>query len=257
MPDANRFSSGCGVLLVTGASKGLGQAVARAWARPGARVAIAARGSEGLERTADLLRRAGADVLALAGDVGDRDFARSLVRRTEDRLGPVTHLVTCASSLGAVPLRPIADVPDSAWDEAVETNLLGTVRLWREVLGRMEGDLGGGRLLHVSSDAACEAYPHWGPYGATKAAVDHLVRTLAAEFTEHRVQNVFVYSLDPGDMDTDLHRAAIPDADPRDLHRPEEIAPKLLHLLLADPPLASGRYVAARLPVGSTGGGAA
>lgn len=258
MPDPElRFASSRFVLLVTGASRGLGHAVARAWARPGSRIAIAARGSADLERTAGLLRRAGAEVLAIAGDVGEPDFARYLVRRTEERLGPVTHLVTCASSLGAVPLRPIADVPDGAWDEAVRTNLLGTVRLWREVLPRMEGDLGGGRMLHVSSDAACEAYPHWGPYGATKAAVDHLVRILAAEFAEHHVHNVFAYALDPGDMDTDLHRAAIPGADPQDLQRPEEVAPKLLRVLLADPPLASGRYVAAQLTPGPAGGASA
>ena len=246
-----RFSDGQFVLLVTGASKGLGRALCEAWAAPGARIAIAARGAAGLEATANRLRAQGADVFAAAGDVSDPGFAEHLVRGAEDALGPVTHLVTCASSLGAVPLRPIADVEDTAWEEAIGTNILGTVRLWRAVLGRMEGSLGGGRLLHVSSDAAAAAYPHWGPYGATKAAVDHLVRILAAEFEAHRVENVFAYAVDPGDMDTDMHRAAIPDADPEQLLSPAAVAPALRSLLLQDPPLPSGRYLAAEIATGS------
>lgn len=245
-----RFEPKNFVLLLTGASKGLGRAVAEAWARPGARIAIAARGADRLREVRDGLLARGASVYALAGDVAEPGFADELVRGTEEALGPVTHLVTCASSLGPVPLRPIADVDEAGWAEAVQTNLLGTVRLWRAALPRMEGHLRGGRLVHISSDAAVEAYPHWGPYGATKAAVDHLVRILAAEFEAHSVQNVRVYAVDPGDMDTGMHRAAVPDANPSDLLDPAAVAPSLRELLLRDPALPSGRYRAADLAEG-------
>lgn len=252
-PDV-RFEPKNFVLLVTGASKGLGRAISKAWARPGARISIAARGAADLLSTQQMLEEKGAAVFSLAGDVGQDGFAEELVHRTEQSLGPVTHLVTCASSLGPLPLGPVADVRDDGWDEVLHTNILGMVRLWRAVLPRMEGHLRGGRLVHVSSDAAVEAYPHWGPYGATKAAADHLVRILAAEFSEHHVKNVHVYSVDPGDMDTDMHRAAIPDADPRELLRTEAVAPAFLDLLLQEPPLRSGRYRALDLPSLLAGG---
>lgn len=247
MQDGRPFASGRFVLLITGASKGLGRAIAEEWAAPGARIAIAARGADLLRGTAEALRRKGAHVFALAGDLEDPSFPARLVRETEQALGPVTHLVTCASSLGGVPLRPIADVDDFGWASAISTNILATVRLWREVLPNMEVALGGGRLLHISSDAALDAYAHWGPYSATKAAVDHLVRILGAELKEHRVENLYAYAVDPGDMDTDMHRAAIPEADPTDLLQPGDVAPALARLLREDPPRPSGRYRAAEL----------
>lgn len=245
-----RFAPERFVLLVAGASKGLGRAIAESWARPGTRIAIAARGEAALRSTRDRLVQRGAEVVALAGDVGERGFADRIVGAAETALGPVSHLCVCASSLGAVPLRPIVDVEDAQWDEAVRTNILGTVRLLRAVLPGMQGDLGGGRLLVFSSDAAVEAYPRWGPYGATKAAADHVVRVLAEELQERRVPNVYAYAVDPGDMDTDLHRAAVADADPLALARPAAVAPLILSLLLRVPPLPSGRYIASELAAG-------
>ncbi len=235
------------VLLLTGASKGLGLALAQAWAATGRALAIAARERGRLMRVRAELEAMGARVLAYPGDVGDPDFAAQVAAATARSLGPVTHLVTCASSLGPLPLGPLADVGDPGWDAVWRTNTLGAVRLWREVLPAMEGELGGGRIVYVSSDAAVEAYPHWGPYGATKAAGDHLVRILAAELAAHGHTDVRVYAVDPGDMDTDLHRAAVPDADPGDLLRPEEVAPAVMELLLRSPALPSGRYRAAEI----------
>jgi len=237
------------VLLVTGASKGLGLAVSRAWAAQGMPLAIAARGPGRLEGVRRELAAMGAKVLAIAGDVGEAGFAEYLVAETMRSLGPVSHLVTCASSLGPLPLGPLADISDAGWDEVLRTNVLGTVRLWRQVLPAMEGDLGGGRIVHLSSDAAVEAYPHWGAYGATKAAVDHLVRILAAELLAHAHAGVLVYALDPGDMDTDMHRKAVPDEDPAGLARPEEVAPAVMELLLRMPALPSGRYRATEIAV--------
>lgn len=231
-----------GVIAITGASDGLGRALALAWARPGARMVLSARRQGPLDDVAREARTLGAVVCPLRGDVASPGFALELQEAATGLFGPVTHLVTNASSLGPVPLVPIADTTDEAWEEAVQTNLLGTARLWRQVLPVMESALGGGRLLAISSDAAQAAYPHWGAYGATKAAVDHLVRILAAEFAEHRVPNVFVYAVDPGDMATALHRAAVPGADEGDLARPEDVAPHLVALLAREIALPSGRY---------------
>ncbi len=247
MRTSTEWPQGLSVLLITGASKGLGLAMSRAWAGPGRTLAIAARDARRLGEVRDELASLGAQVLAVPGDVGERGFPEFLVEETRRRLGPVTHLVTCASSLGALPLGPLADVDDRGWDEVWRTNVLGVVRIWRGVLPAMEGELGGGRILHVSSDAAVEAYPHWGPYGATKAAVDHLARILAAELDLHGHPNVRVYAVDPGDMDTEMHRAAIPDADPGELLRPEHVAPVLRDVLLRRPALPSGRYRAAEI----------
>jgi len=229
-----------GVLALTGASAGLGRALTLAWARPGARMAIAARHAAALHEVASLAEQKGAEVVAFPGDVRVAGFAKLFIEAATT-LGPVTHLVTNASSLGPVPLVPVADTPDEAWLEAVDVNLLGTVRLWREVLPAMESGRGG-RLLAISSDAAVEAYPHWGAYGATKAAVDHLVRILAQELATRAHAGVFVYGVDPGDMATAMHHAAIPDDDPAGLPDPRDVAPHLVRLLSRTPALASGRY---------------
>lgn len=247
MRTSAEWPQGPSILLITGASKGLGLAVSRAWAGTGRSLAIAARDARRLEEVRQELAALGAQVLAVAGDVGEQGFPDFLAEETRRRLGPVTHLVTCASSLGPLPLGPLADVDDPGWDEVWRTNVLGAVRLWRRVLPAMEGELGGGRILHVSSDAAVEGYPHWGPYGATKAAVDHLVRILAAELELHGHPQVRVYAVDPGDMDTEMHRAAIPDADPGELLQPREVAPALMDLLLRASAPPSGRYRAAEI----------
>lgn len=244
-----------GVLALTGASAGLGRALALSWARPGARMILSARHSAPLLDVAAIAEGQGARVIAYPGDVGDDGFAKGFIAAAKT-LGPVSHLVTNASSLGPVPLIPIADTPDEAWLEAVRTNLLGTVRLWREVLPEMESGLGG-RLLTISSDAACAAYPHWGAYGATKAAVDHLVRILAEELVAHDHIDVLAYAVDPGDMATAMHHAAIPEDDPAGLTDPKDVAPVLVWLLTLAPPLASGRYTLDQVTAARKGGDAA
>jgi NAD(P)-dependent dehydrogenase (short-subunit alcohol dehydrogenase family) len=235
------------VVLITGASAGLGRALALALAKPGVRIGLNARRADLLEAVAADIRRRGAEALVIPGDVSADQTPRALVETVRRAWGPITHLVTNASSLGVVPLAPVADVPDGGWLEAVYTNLLGTVRLWREVLPAMEAAAREGVLLTISSDAAIEAYPHWGPYGATKAAVDHLVRILAAELHAYGKDHVRVYAVDPGDMDTAMHRVAIPDADPRDLQDPGAVAPVLRDLLWGARSIPSGRYTLAEI----------
>jgi NAD(P)-dependent dehydrogenase (short-subunit alcohol dehydrogenase family) len=230
------------VIAITGASDGLGRALALELAAPGVRLALNGRRPDRLASVARDVAARGAQVLTVAGHVGDGAFADRLLATVGAEWGDITHLVTNASSLGTVPLRPMADVDDAGWEDAIATNLLGTVRLWRGVLPAMEERLGGGRLVAISSDAAVTPYAHWGPYGATKAAVDHLVAILAEEFREHAVHGVDVYAVDPGDMDTAMHRAALPDDDPATLRDPQASAVPIADLLMGPSRLPSGRY---------------
>lgn len=242
------------ILALTGASAGLGRALTLAWSRPGARMVLCARREGPLLEIAALAKERGADVRLVVGSVADGGLASRVRETAQGAFGAVTHLVTNASSLGEVPLTLVSGTSDAAWREAIEVNLLGTVRLWQEVLPAMEEVIGGGRVLTISSDAAVTGYPGWGAYGATKSAVDQLVRILAAEFTDYGIDHVKVWAVDPGDMDTALHEAAIPGADRRELARPEAVAPVLVDLLASEVPPASGRYtldeVRAKLALG-------
>jgi NAD(P)-dependent dehydrogenase (short-subunit alcohol dehydrogenase family) len=234
------------VIAIAGASAGLGRALALALAAPGARLAVAARRADRLATLVDALAARGALAVAVPGDVRDPTFAARLYDAAT-HLGDVEALVTLASALGPIPLATVVDTSEAAWAAAVETNLLGAVRLWRAFLPAMEADERPSTLLALSSDAAVVPYPHWGAYGATKAAVDHLARILAAELDHHGHPQVKVYAVDPGDMDTELHRQAVPDADPASLEDPVRVAGVLARLLRAPRRPPSGRYTLAGL----------
>lgn len=208
------------VALVTGASRGLGRAVAIAFAREGARLAICARGQEDLEATAADCRRLGADVLAVAADVADPADRERLVARTLGRFGRVDVLVNNASTLGPTPLPLLADTDPEAFEDVVRVNLTAPFLLARSLVGGMLMR-GSGLIVNVSSDAAVNGYPGWGAYSAAKAGLDALSRVWASEVAGF---GVAVVSVDPGDMDTEMHRAALPDDDPASLARPEDVA---------------------------------
>lgn len=214
------------VALVTGASRGLGRAVALAYAREGAALAICARAPERLDEVAAEIARLGAPVLAVAADVGLEDDRERLVARTLDRFGRVDVLVNNASSLGPTPLPLLVDLEPSAFEDVLRVNLTGPFRLTRVVIGGMLLR-GSGMVINLSSDAAVSGYPGWGAYSAAKAGLDGLTRVWAAELEGTGVR---VVSVDPGDMDTDMHRAAIPDADPAELARPEAVAEAFVRL---------------------------
>ncbi len=206
--------------LITGASRGLGRALAMRLAAEGSRVVLVARHAEPLEAVVAEIRRAGLEAYAVAGDVAELGDAHRIAGQAAALVGPVDVLVHNASTLGPTPLRLLLDTDCEDLSHVLETNLVGPFRLTKIVAGSM-ALRGTGTIVHVSSDAAVSAYPHWGAYGISKAAQDQLSRILAAELDGTQVR---VLAVDPGEMDTVMHRAAMPDADPASLARPEEVA---------------------------------
>jgi NAD(P)-dependent dehydrogenase (short-subunit alcohol dehydrogenase family) len=226
-------------VLLTGASQGLGRALFEQLARAGARVVGVARGVDELDRAARSLRAEGLAAHALAGDIGDIESIYPLAGAAQALVGPIDVLIHDASTLGPTPLGPLLDVPCEAFSRVLDVNLLGPFRLTKAIVGNMVVR-GRGLVVAISSDAAISAYPNWGPYGVSKAALDHLSRSWAAEL---RGTGVNVVSVDPGEMDTAMHRAALPDADPTALARPADVARRMIAWLEGMGPERSGARV--------------
>ena len=218
MPDA-ASTSAPRVALVTGASRGLGATVATFLASTGFDLVIDARGAEALERAAQALRAHGGAVVALAGDVTDADHRRRLVDAARE-LGGLDVLVNNASTLGASPLPPLADLTEATLRNILEVNLVAPLALVRAALPLLEAR--SGLVVDVSSDAAVGGYEGWGGYGASKAALDLATKTLAAELAPRGVAAVAV---DPGDLRTELHQLAFPGEDIGDRPEPEVTLP--------------------------------
>ena len=225
--------------LVTGASRGLGAALAEALSRRGWRLVVDGRTPDWLAATVASLPRPDL-VTAVPGDVADPAHRAALAAAVGDRLD---LLVNNASELGPTPLPRLADLPPAALERVLAVNTVAPLALVQAVLPALER--AGGVVLDISSDAAVEAYEGWGGYGASKAALDQLTAVLAAEHPALRV-----YAVDPGDMATDMHRAADPDAS--GLPEPAAVVPALLRLIDGD--LPSGRYRAADLAVAAEAG---
>jgi NAD(P)-dependent dehydrogenase (short-subunit alcohol dehydrogenase family) len=216
--------------IITGASRGLGLALARALAARGWRLVIDARGAEALARArAELDARTAVD--ALVGDVSDPRHREALIAAAGDR---IDLLVNNASLLGPSPQPPLASYPLGALERVYRVNALAPLALAQLALPRMPD---GARIVNVTSDAAVEAYEGWGGYGSSKAALEQLTAILAAEQARLRV-----YAVDPGDMRTQMHQEAFPGEDISDRPPPEESVPGLLALIEGD--LPSGRYQA-------------
>jgi NAD(P)-dependent dehydrogenase (short-subunit alcohol dehydrogenase family) len=219
--------------IVTGASRGLGRALAATLARDGWRLVVDARGAEELERAhAELL--ALGDVTALAGDVADPRHRAALVEAAGSR---IDLLVNNASVLGPSPQPGLREYPLDVLEHVYRVNVLAPLALVQLCLPRFRP---GARVVNVTSDAAVEAYPGWGGYGSAKAALEQLTAVLAREHPELRV-----YAVDPGDMRTRLQQEAFPDEDISDRPPPEESVPGLLTLV--DGAVPSGRYRASEL----------
>jgi NAD(P)-dependent dehydrogenase (short-subunit alcohol dehydrogenase family) len=214
--------------IVTGASRGLGLALARALAARGWRVVIDARDLPAVPSGIS------GDVVAVEGDVADASHRRALVEAAGER---IDLLVNNASALGPSPLPGLADLPPAALEELYRVNAVAPLALTQLALPLMPA---GARILNVTSDAAVEAYEGWGGYGSSKAALEQLTRVLAAEHPDLRV-----YAVDPGDMRTRMHQEAFPGEDISDRPPPEESVPGLLALIEGE--LASGRYAAREL----------
>jgi NAD(P)-dependent dehydrogenase (short-subunit alcohol dehydrogenase family) len=219
--------------LVTGASRGLGVALARALAERGWSLVIDARGAEALEAARRELAQQ-TRVVAVPGDVADAGHRRELLAAVD---GPLDLLVNNASTLGASPLPPLAEYPIDELDHVFRVNVAAPLALIQLALPVLAP---GARIVNVSSDAAVEAYEGWGGYGASKAALDQVTNVLAAERDDVRV-----YAVDPGDMNTQMQQDAYPGEDVSDRPPPQESIPGLLTLIEGE--LPSGRYVAREL----------
>ncbi|MGH9065263.1 MAG: SDR family NAD(P)-dependent oxidoreductase [Acidimicrobiales bacterium] len=219
------------VALITGASRGLGLALARELARRGWDLVVDARGAADLLAAARELGPT-ATVRAIPGDVADDSHRRELIEAAKD-LGRLDVLVHNASVLGPSPQPPLASYPLTALDRVLAVNVLAPLALTQLALPMLER--AGGRVLSVTSDAAVEAYPGWGGYGSSKAALEQLSAVLAAEHPRLRV-----YRVDPGDLRTRLQEEAFPGEDISDRPLPEVAVPGLVQLVEGD--LPSGRY---------------
>ena len=230
-------------IVVTGASRGLGAALARALGKEGARLVLVARDAAALEEVAAGVRRAGGEAHAIADDVADPESAARIAGFAAAVLGSVDVLIHNASSLGPVSLAPLAETDDPDFQAAVQANLLGPFRLTRAIVGSMALS-GRGLVVHVTSDAATSAYPRWGAYGVSKAALEHLGRIWAAELEGSGVRFL---NVDPGEMDTRMHRDAIPDADPAGLAMPDAVAERFVELLARPLPPTGSRVALAEV----------
>jgi NAD(P)-dependent dehydrogenase (short-subunit alcohol dehydrogenase family) len=224
------------VALITGASRGLGRALAGALAARGWSLIIDARRGYDLDAAARELP-AGTDVTPVAGDVTDPAH-RAALAEAVTRAGRLDLLVNNASALGPSPQPTLAGYPLAELARVYEVNVFAPLALSQLLLPRLARP--GGRIVNVSSDAAVEPYPGWGGYGSAKAALDQISAILGAEHPDLRV-----YAFDPGDMRTDLHQQAFPGEDISDRPEPSTVVPALLRLLDGD--LPSGRYRAASL----------
>ena len=213
--------------IVTGASRGLGRALAAELARHGAKVVLVARESEDLHAAVAEIRAAGGEAHAVAADLGDKEAIHGIAGAAAALVGPIDLLVHNASALGPTPLKLLLDTECEELERVLQVNLVGPFRLSKVIGGGM-ALRGRGTIVHISSDAATNAYPRWGAYGVSKAALDHLGRSFAAELGELGVRTLIV---DPGEMDTVMHSAAMPEADRATLARPADVAKKLVEIL--------------------------
>jgi NAD(P)-dependent dehydrogenase (short-subunit alcohol dehydrogenase family) len=223
--------------LITGASRGLGRALARALADRGWRLVLDARGVTDLQEVANELS-ARTDVVAIAGDVGNEDHGQALIDAVGG--GRLDLLVNNASLLGPSPQPRLADYDLETLRDVYDVNVFGPLRLTQLALPLLRASAG--HIINVTSDAAVEGYEGWGGYGSSKAAFEQWSRVLAAEEPAVRV-----WWVDPGDMNTRMHQEAFPGEDISDRQPPEAVVPALLQLIDSDPP--SGRYQASELLV--------
>ena len=221
--------------LITGASRGLGRALAAGLARAGFDLVIDARDAAALDAGAGALRAAGATVTAVPGDVTDPAHRAALLAVCAGRLD---LLVNNAGTLGASPLPALADYPADELRAAFEVNVIAPIALTQLALPLLRAS--GGAVLNITSDAAVEAYAGWGGYGAAKAALEQASNVLAAEEL-----GVRVWWADPGDLRTDMHQLAFPGEDISDRPEPASVVPAFVRLVSER--LPSGRYRAAHL----------
>jgi NAD(P)-dependent dehydrogenase (short-subunit alcohol dehydrogenase family) len=222
--------------LVTGASRGLGAALARKLCERGASVVLVARDGRSLQTVVDDIASRGGRAFALPADIADKAATHPLAFAAMALVGPLDVLVHNASTLGPTPLRLLLDTDCEDLSRVLEVNLVGPFRLTK-ILASTMALRGSGTVVHVSSDASIAPYPTWGAYSVSKAAQDHLARIWAAELGEHGVRS---FSVDPGEMNTRMHADAVPDADPKSLLDPEVVAANIVRMIEAGSRVPNG-----------------
>ncbi len=225
--------------LITGASRGLGQVIATFLARAGYDLILTARGEEALVRVTERLNE-GVRVRAVVGDVSDPAHRRALAEAAAE-LGGLDVLVNNASELGPSPMPTLATYPLHALEDVFLVNVVAPVALVQELLPQLRKRQG--LIVNITSDAAVGAYEGWGGYGASKAALELMSRTLAEEL---RGDGVTVATVDPGDMRTEMHQAAFPGEDISDRPLPDVTVPFWAWLFGADHAAINGRRFAAQ-----------
>src|ERR671916_605053 len=210
------------VALITGASQGLGRALALAYAKEGARVVINARSEESIRPVAGEVESSGAEVLALAADVSKSADVQRLVEAAAERFGKIDVLVNNAGLLG--PRVAIAEYPEEEWRRVIDANLTGPFLVSRAVVPRMPE---GGSIVNVVSGVSVEGRPEWGAYSVSKFGVEGLTQILASELEDRGIR---VNAVDPGGMRTEMRAAAYPEEDPMTRITPEENTDVFLYL---------------------------
>lgn len=228
-------------ILVTGASRGLGAAMAEEFAQRGAKVVLVAREEAPLGEVVERIRSRGHIAFGLPADVGDKGSIYPLAGAAAALVGPIDVLVHNASALGPTPLGLLLDTECEEFSRVLDVNLVGPFRLTRAVAGSM-ALRGRGVVVHISSDASVNAYPRWGAYSVSKAGLDHLGRLFASELGEFGVR---VFTVDPGEMDTRMHSDAMPDADRASLGKPRDVASRIVELVEDDRVGGGERRIAA------------
>ena len=221
--------------IITGASRGLGLTLAKALAERGWNLIINARNAEALYQVQKELKQQ-TEVIAISGDVRDEVHLLQFPEHLQ-RFGQLDLLINNASTLGASPQPHLMDFPIEAIHQVFHTNVIAPLSLLQRVRPWLHE---GSKVINISSDAAVAAYPGWGGYGASKAALDHLSAILAQEQPDWKI-----YWVDPGDMRTQMHQEAFPNEDISDRPLPETTLPAFLHLIEKD--YSSGRYVVPQL----------
>jgi len=229
------------IALITGASRGLGRAVALAYAREGADLALCARGGAALESVAEKARALGSRVLALTADASLPADVERLVALTLQEYGRIDVLVNNASILGPSPMPLLLDYPAADFLEVLRVNAFGPFLVTRQVLGAML-QRGQGSVINVTSEAGHVGYAGWGAYGVSKFALEGLSQTWA---TEVEGTGVRVNMVDPGEMDTVMHALAVPDCD-YPLARPEDVTEPFVFLASDESRSVNGQRIAAQ-----------
>lgn len=214
------------VALITGASRGLGRALALAFAREGADLVLCARGKKALEVVAKEVQKLGVKVLAIEADVSKKQDVERLVATALLTFDQIDILVNNASILGPSPMPYLIDYPTDAFEEVLRINTINPFMVTKAVLPSMI-QRGQGSIINVSSEAGANGYPGWGAYGISKSALDLMSETWAAELENTGVR---VNAVDPGDMDTKMHALAYPDEDPSQFAKPEQLTEIFVYL---------------------------